>query len=77
MTLCENQQPRYYLTTPRSTNALQDHQPGIEPKRKCNSSIHMGVEMPTAADAHAGQGGKERLAEERKEGPLGGVFLIS
>lgn len=68
MTLCENQQPRYYLTTPRSTNALQDHQPGIEPKR---------VEMPTAADAHAGQGGKERLAEERKEGPLGGVFLIS
>jgi hypothetical protein len=37
----------------------------------------MGVEMPAAADAHAGQGRKERLAEEREDGPLGGILLIS
>lgn len=75
MGICGVQPPCYYLPTPGGANALQDHQPGIEPKRKPTSSAHrvssnMGLGKYAAADARAGLGGKEQLTEEIENGLL-------
>lgn len=58
---------------PKFTNALWDHQLSVEPETThqfCpQGALHMGLGMPAVANAHADQGGKERLSKER-ENPL-------